>query len=569
GDDGGDRPGRPVRGARLRAARAAVPGGGGRPPRSRRVRRARGRRARAVRGAGGPHRTGQAGRRDRARRRSSEPGRHLRRGPHRARHRLPRRLPRRRGLAGHADRGARLPRGRGAGARRRPGGRAAGVASHERAAGPAGHRGGAATSAGDRRRAPLGRLLHRPAALPRAQSGDPQVAHAGRAGSRRPLGWAAAGRRGPTGDPGRGRQDGHPAEAAQGGGSARPRHRGRRRRIRHGHRGRRAGGPRGRGVRSLGGASHHRGGARGARRPGRHVLADRELPRLPVRRVGRGAREPCPAAGAKARGRDPGDALHRADRRRITSAAPRRRRRPAGADDHPRVRCHVAAAAGGRVRPIGRQGRLLRRRPQRGGQHPWPRRPRGGRRQLGRPGRPLLLHPRPDGHDPLPWRLARAQHVALPGRPAGCAPEHRRAVRRRGRGGARRLLARGDRPSGAGDRRDGSSRLRGALPVHRRRRPDGVASARDRPRPSGLRADRLGHARDGTLDARARSLPAGDERAGHLRVRRCAPGAGQAGRRRRRRGQHGHRLRAPVPQGRPGRRRGVYRPAGFRVREAL
>ena len=52
-----------------------------------------------------------------------------------------------------------------------------------------------------------------------------------------------------------------------------------------------------------------------------------------------------------------------------------------------------------------------------------------------------------------------------------------------------------------------------------------------------------------TLGARPRPVPARDERPGHLRVRRRAVRPGEARRRRRRRGQHGDRLRAPVPQG--------------------
>jgi thioredoxin reductase (NADPH) len=54
------------------------------------------------------------------------------------------------------------------------------------------------------------------------------------------------------------------------------------------------------------------------------------------------------------------------------------------------------------------------------------------------------------------------------------------------------------------------------------------------------------------------SLSPRDERPGRLRVRRRAPGPGQARGRRGRRRQHGDRLRAPVPQG--GSRRGATRP---------
>ena len=77
------------------------------------------------------------------------------------------------------------------------------------------------------------------------------------------------------------------------------------RRVRHGDRRRRPGRPGRRRLRRVGGPAHDRGRARGARRPGRHVLADRELPRLPVGRLRRRAREPRAAAGAPARRRDP------------------------------------------------------------------------------------------------------------------------------------------------------------------------------------------------------------------------------------------------------------------------
>ena len=60
--------------------------------------------------------------------------------------------------------------------------------------------------------------------------------------------------------------------------------------------------------------------ARGARRPGRDVLADRELSRVPQRRLGRRAREPRAPAGAAARGGDPGHAL-------VSPASIRRRAR--------------------------------------------------------------------------------------------------------------------------------------------------------------------------------------------------------------------------------------------------
>ena len=65
-----------------------------------------------------------------------------------------------------------------------------------------------------------------------------------------------------------------------------------------------------------------------------------------------------------------------------------------------------------------------------------------------------------------------------------------------------------------------------------------------------LRPHRPGDARRGAVDAGPRPLPAGDERARDLRVRRRPLRPGQARRRRGRRGQHGDRLRPPVPEGR-------------------
>ena len=129
---------------------------------------------------------------------------------------------------------------RGRGARHREGGRQAGRPPHGRVARAPGHRGGAAAAARDRRRAPLGRVVHRAAALPGPQPGHVQVADARRAGRRGRLGRPAAGRRRPAGDPGRRRQDRGPAAAAPGRRAARARHRGRARGVRHRDRRRRA-----------------------------------------------------------------------------------------------------------------------------------------------------------------------------------------------------------------------------------------------------------------------------------------------------------------------------------------
>ena len=89
-----------------------------------------------------------------------------------------------------------------------------------------------------------------------------------------------------------------------------------------------------------------------------------------------------------------------------------RRRRAAGADDHPRLRCLLAAARDRGLRPAGRQGHLLRRRPQRGAERARARHPHHRRRQLGRAGGDVLLDPRAQRDHPLPRRQPREEHVA-------------------------------------------------------------------------------------------------------------------------------------------------------------
>ena len=185
--------------------------------------------------------------------------------------------------------------------------------------------------------------------------------------------------------------------------AGRVRHRDRRRRPRRAGRSR---------LRRVGRAADDRGRARGAGRPGGHVIADRELPRVPVGRLGGRAREPCAAAGAQARRRDPRDPRDHADRRGDAPGAPRRRRRSPGADDHPGVRCHVAALDDRGLRPARREGDLLRRGAQRGDEHARPRHPHHRRRQLGRPGGDVLLGPCAQRDDHLPRRHAREEHVA-------------------------------------------------------------------------------------------------------------------------------------------------------------
>ena len=103
-------------------------------------------------------------------------------------------------------------------------------------------------------------------------------------------------------DPAHARGTARPADPAAPGGVRRGRDRRRTGRARRG------------GVRRLRGPAHAGDRARGAGRPGRHVVADRELPRLSERRLRRRAGEPGAAAGAPPRRRDPGHAHRRPGR---------------------------------------------------------------------------------------------------------------------------------------------------------------------------------------------------------------------------------------------------------------
>ena len=146
------------------------------------------------------------------------------------------------------------------------------LAAH-RMGGPRGLQGiaaDAAPTASDRSRAPLGRGLRGSAALPRAQPGHLQVAHARRTGSGGGLGRAAAVRRQTARDPPRQRQDGRPSAGPSRRRAARPRHRAGRSGVRRSGRRRRARGPSGRGLRRVRGPAHDRGRAarRRAARPG-------------------------------------------------------------------------------------------------------------------------------------------------------------------------------------------------------------------------------------------------------------------------------------------------------------
>ena len=229
-------------------------------------------------------------------------------------------------------------------------------------------------------------------------------------GRRGPLGRPAAGGRRPAGDPRHRRQDRRPAAAAQGRRAARARDRGGARGVRHGDRRRRPGGPGGGRVRRVGGPAHDRGRARGAGRPGRHVVADRELPRLPRRRVGRRAREPRAAAGAPARRRDP----RHAHRSRGIDAATREVHLDGG--DVLRARtiilaCGVAwrqLASDGFDRLVGKGISYGAARSEAVHTHGLDVHIVGAGNSAG-PGGAVLLHPRAQRDDPLPRRQPRSR----------------------------------------------------------------------------------------------------------------------------------------------------------------
>ena len=136
--------------------------------------------------------------------------------------------------------------------------------------------------------------------------------------------WGNALRGRPPRDPPPRRHDARAAAAAARGRAPRPRHGARRDGLRHDrHRGRARGSGGGR-VRRIGGAPDDRDRTGGAGRPGRVVVPDRELPRLPVRGVRRRAGEPrAPAGTAARRGdpRDPDDHGSSPRRRRFASTA--------------------------------------------------------------------------------------------------------------------------------------------------------------------------------------------------------------------------------------------------------
>ena len=221
---------------------------------------------------------------------------------------------------------ARVLHARRGGARRRAQGRRARARAHR---GAPGRRRRGTEAPRIARRAALGCSVLRSAPLPRSQPDHVRVDHAGRrqTPSRRWGGELPPRATVPRSAPGR-----HDAPAAAAAGrcrSARAADARLRGGVRHDHRRRRPGRPRRRRLRGVGGPAHDRDRARGARRPGRLVLADRELPRLPAGVSGdelsKRALQQARRLGAEIlvtrsiTGLDPGDA-HAPSRRRRRAA---------------------------------------------------------------------------------------------------------------------------------------------------------------------------------------------------------------------------------------------------------
>ena len=180
---------------------------------------------------------------------------------------------------------------------------------------------------------------------------------------------------------------------------------------------RRAGRARVGGVRRVRGAAHGPDRAGRHRRTGRAEFADRELPRLPRRRVGRAADRPGPAAGAEVRRR--ADHHPRCGRRSRSTGRPA----PCASPTASRSAAHTVILATGvsyrqlarrRHRPADRQGRVLRLGADRGGQLRRPGRLHRRRRELGRPGRRVPGPQRPLGDPARARRLAGRIDVVLP-----------------------------------------------------------------------------------------------------------------------------------------------------------
>ena len=288
---------------------------------------------------------------------------------------------------------------------------------------------------------------------------------------------------------------------------------------------------------------------RGARRPGRDVVADRELPRLPVRRLGRRAQPARAAAGAAARRRDPRHALDHRHRPRHAHRPPRRRRRAAHAHDHPRDRRDLAAPPdrGHRARSSARASTTAPRAARRP--------PRTASTSTSsapgtRPGRPRSSSPTTRAASRIVCRgdsLEKSMSQYLVDQVAPQA-EHPVAL------GSEVAAVHGDAKLEAIDILDRATgdddppRVRRPLHLHRRRRRHRLAAAtRSRSTSAATCSRAPTSARpaagrsSATRSCSRRACP------GIFACRRRALQPGQARRRGRRRRQHGHRLRAPVP----------------------
>ena len=177
---------------------------------------------------------------------------------------------------------------------------------------------------------------------------------------------------------------------------------------------RRAGRARRRGLRRLGGPRHAGDREHRARRPGRDLAADRELPRVPGRDQRQRADQPRGHPGAQVRRAD-GDALPG------EVAEPDGDRHVVQLEEGNEIAARaVLLSTGAEYRRLPVDGldglrgdqRLLRRRPARGAAL---RRPAGRgrrRRQLGRPGRRLARPRRRPRHPPAPPRRPQRDDVA-------------------------------------------------------------------------------------------------------------------------------------------------------------
>ena len=199
--------------------------------------------------------------------------------------------------------------------------------------------------------------------------------------------------------------------------------------------------------------------------------------------------------------------------------APRRRRRPAREDDHPRVRRRLAAALDRGLRPARRQGHLLRRGAQRGADtHGLDVHIIGAGNSAGQAAMFFSTHARSVTilcrGDALEKSMSRYLIDQLATRPnievllpdAEVAAAH-------GDASLEAIDVRDCR-----DRRDDPAGVRRALHLHRRGRRDRLASAGDRARPKGLRPDRH----------RVPPRAAGSSTATRTCSRRASPGSSRA-----------------------------------------